>query len=227
MESFLTSLGPSKALSSLEIFFSLCMAFVLGMTIATVYRYTHQGFTYARSFIQTMVLSTIVITIMIVAIGNNLARGLGIMGAMAFVRFRTPIRDPRDIIFLFCCLAVGIACGSQVFNVAIIGTLFYGFVAFFLMWSPFASRREFEGLLRFLLPLDSESQQRLDDVFGRYASHVELVAMREAIQGEVLEYSYSVRLIDPAYKTDLVDGLGKLPDISEVSLVMQRTTVEI
>ena len=51
--------------------------------------------------------------------------------------------------------------------------------------------------------------------------------MREAIQGEVLEYSYSVRLIDPSYKTDLVDALGKLPDISEVSLVMQRTTVEI
>ena len=67
MESFLTSLGPSKALAPLEIFFSLCMSFVLGMTIATVYRYTHQGFTYARSFLQTMVLATIVITIMIVA----------------------------------------------------------------------------------------------------------------------------------------------------------------
>ena len=227
MESFLTSLGPSKALAPLEIFFSLCMSFVLGMTIATVYRYTHQGFTYARSFLQTMVLATIVITIMIVAIGNNLARGLGIMGAMAFVRFRTPIRDPRDIIFLFCCLAVGIACGSQVYNVALIGTAFFSFAAFFLMWSPFASRREFEGLLRFLLPPNSDSQNQVDNIFQRFTTHTEMVAMREAIQGEVLEYSYSVRLIDPSYKTDLVDALGKLPDISEVSLVMQRTTVEI
>ena len=228
MEAFLTSLeSPGPNIDPVQIFFSLCMAFVLGMTIATVYRYTHQGFTYARSFLHTMVLATIVITIMIVAIGSNLATGIGILGAMAFVRFRTPIRDPRDIIFLFACLAIGIACGARVYSVALLGTAFFSFAAFFLTWSPFASRREFEGLLRFLLPPESEAQNLVDNVFQRYTTQVELVAMREAIQGEVLEYSYSIRLVDPSYKTDLVDALGKLPEISEVSLVMQRTTVEI
>jgi uncharacterized membrane protein YhiD involved in acid resistance len=227
MDSFLTAMGPSKALNNLEVLYSLCVSFVLGLAIATFYRWTHQGFSYARSFLHTMVLATVVITIMIIAIGNNLARGLGIMGAMAFVRFRTPIRDPRDIIFLFACLAVGIACGSQVYNVALIGTLFFGGTAMFLSWSPFASRREFEGLLRFMLPADSPSHQYLHDIFQRYASNTEMVAMREAIQGEVQEYSYQIRLIDPSYKTDLVDTLSKLEDISEVSIVMQRTTVEI
>ena len=52
-------------------------------------------------------------------------------------------------------------------------------------------------------------------------------AIEEAIQGEVLEYAYQVRLIDPSYKVDLVDSIAKLPDASETSLVMQRTTVEI
>ncbi len=220
-------MGPTKALTNMEVLFSLCVSFVLGLVIATVYRWTHQGFSYARSFLHTMVLAAIVITVMIIAIGNNMARGLGIMGAMAFVRFRTPIRDPRDIIFLFASLAIGIACGSQTFNVAIIGTVFFSFAAMFLSWSPFASRREFEGLLRFMLPADSPSHQYLHDIFQRYASSTEMVAMREAIQGEVQEYSYQIRLIDPSYKTDLVDTLSKLEDISEVSLVMQRTTVEI
>ena len=105
MESFLTALGPTQPLSSMDIIFSLSISFVLGLALATVYRWTHQSFSYARSFLHTMVLATIVITIMIMAIGNNMARGLGIMGAMAFVRFRTPIRDPRDIIFLFATLA--------------------------------------------------------------------------------------------------------------------------
>ena len=54
-----------------------------------------------------------------------------------------------------------------------------------------------------------------------------MIATREATQGEVLEYAYQVRLIDPSYKVDLVDAIAKLPDASEVSLVMQRTTVEI
>ena len=106
-------MGPTKALTSMEVLFSLCVSFVLGLVIATVYRWTHQGFSYARSFLHTMVLAAIVITVMIIAIGNNMARGLGIMGAMAFVRFRTPIRDPRDIIFLFASLSIGIACASS------------------------------------------------------------------------------------------------------------------
>ncbi len=227
MESFLTALGPTEPLSSMDIIFSLSISFVLGLVLATVYRWTHQSFSYARSFLHTMVLATIVITIMIMAIGNNMARGLGIMGAMAFVRFRTPIRDPRDIIFLFASLAVGIASGAQVFDVAIIGTLFFGFTALFLSWSPFASRREFEGLLRFMLPPNSPSLDLLHDIFSNYTTQTEMVAMREAIQGEVQEYSYQIRLIDPSYKTDLIDTLSKLEDISEVSLVMQRTTVEI
>ena len=226
-EEFSRILGGNQAVTSLQVFYSLCVSFVLGMTLATVYRYTHQGFTYARSFIHTMVLGTIVITVMIIAIGNNMATGLGIMGAMAFVRFRTPIRDPRDIIFLFGCLAIGIACGAQVFNVAIIGTLFFAFAAFFLSWSPFASRREFEGILRFLVPSDSPNKNSINDVFSRYTSKYELVAARDAIQGEVQEYSYSVRLIDPSYKTDLVDAINQFDDTAEVSLVMQRTTVEI
>ena len=227
MESFFTALGPSYSLSSMDIIFALSVSFVLGLVLATVYRWTHQGFSYARSFLHTMVLATVVITIMIMAIGNNMARGLGIMGAMAFVRFRTPIRDPRDIIFLFASLAIGIASGAQVFDVAIIGAIFFSLTALFLSWSPFASRREFEGLLRFMLPAESPSQQHVHDIFQKYTSSAELVAMREAIQGEVQEYSYQVRLLDPSYKTDLVDTLSKLEDISEVSLVMQRTTVEI
>ncbi|MES2706197.1 MAG: DUF4956 domain-containing protein [Verrucomicrobiota bacterium] len=221
------ALGATRSLVAMEIFNSLCIAFVLAMMIANVYRWTHQGFSYQRSFIHTVVLACLVISIMIMAIGNNMARGLGILGAMAFVRFRTPIRDPRDIIFIFASLAVGVSCGAQVFMVAILGTLFFSGVAIFLAWSPFASRREFEGLLRFMLPSESRATSSLQQIFGQYCTTTELIASREAIQGEVLEYAYQVRLIDPSYKVDLVDAIAKLPDASEVSLVMQRTTVEI
>ena len=81
------ALGASRTLEAMEIFNALCIAFVLSMIIANVYRWTHQGFSYQRSFIHTLVLVCIVISIMIMAIGNNMARGLGILGAMAFVRF--------------------------------------------------------------------------------------------------------------------------------------------
>jgi hypothetical protein len=221
------ALGATHSLEAIEVFYTLTVAFILGMVLANIYRFTHQGFSFQRTFLHTLVLATIVISIMIMAIGNNMARGLGILGAMAFIRFRTPIRDPRDVIFLFACLAIGIGCGAQVFMVSILGTLFFGLTCFYLAWSPFASRREFEGLLRFMLPPDSSSVTDLHRIFSTYCARTEVIATREAIQGEVLEYAYQVRLIDPTYKTDLVDAIAKLPDAQEVSLVMQRTTVEV
>jgi hypothetical protein len=78
-----------------------------------------------------------------------------------------------------------------------------------------------------MLPADSKSAQALPEIFAQYCTSTELIATREAIQGEVLEYAYQIRLIDPSYKVDLVDAIAKLPESSEVSLVMQRTTVEI
>jgi uncharacterized membrane protein YhiD involved in acid resistance len=161
------------------------------------------------------------------AIGNNLAAGLGILGTLAIIRFRTPIRDPRDIIFLFACLANGIACGASVFPVAIVGTIFFCIVAMYLHWSPFASKRQYEGLLRFFLPIDSKSESTIEPVFAKYCSSSLMIAMREAEQGDILEYSYHVRLRDPAYQKDLINDLNKIDEIDEVSLLMQRSTVEI
>lgn len=227
MEQFFDLLNGQNELILPQVFVSLCTSFVLGLVLASVYRWTHQGFSYARSFIHTIVLSSLVITIMVMAIGNNMARGLGILGAMAFIRFRTPIRDPRDIIFLFASLALGISAGAQVYDIAIVGTLFFAGAAFFLTYSPFASRREFEGLLRFILPNDSRSEDEIDRIFQEYTRSADLLAARDAIQGEAVEYTYQIQLIDPSFKTDLIDAISNLPGSSDISLIMQRTTVEI
>ena len=227
MEQFFDLLNGQNELILPQVFVSLCTSFVLGLVLASVYRWTHQGFSYARSFIHTIVLSSLVITIMVMAIGNNMARGLGILGAMAFIRFRTPIRDPRDIIFLFASLALGISAGAQVYDIAIVGTLFFAGAAFFLTYSPFASRREFEGLLRFILPNDSRGEEELERIFQEYTRAADLLAARDAIQGEAVEYTYQIQLIDPSFKTDLIDAISGLPGSSDISLIMQRTTVEI
>jgi uncharacterized membrane protein YhiD involved in acid resistance len=164
---------------------------------------------------------------MIIAIGNNLARGLGILGALAIIRFRTPIRDPRDIIFLFASLAIGISSGSGIYSVAILGTLFFSATVLILNWSPSSSQRKHEGLLRFVAPAGKDLELLLGDIFKHYASTVEMVAMREAAQGVDLEYAYQVCLLDPLLRTDFINTLQKLEDIREVSFIMQRETVEI
>lgn len=227
MNEFMQVFGPARMLGLEQILCALLASFILAMAIASVYRWTYQGLSYSRSFVHTQVLSALVTAILIMAIGNNLARGLGILGTLAIIRFRTPIRDPRDIIFLFACLAVGIACGAAVFTVAIVGTVFFCLAVLYLHWSPFASMRLYEGLLRFSLPAGSWSREKVREILGQYCSSAVLVAMREAVQGNAIEYSYQVRLIDPTYHADLIDALRKIEEVSDVNLLMHRATVEI
>ena len=228
MNEFMQAFGPSRILGIEQILCALLASFVLAIAIASVYRWTYQGLSYSRSFVHTLVLAAIVTAILIMAIGNNLARGLGILGTLAIVRFRTPIRDPRDIIFLFACLAIGIACGASVFEIAIIGTIFFCLIALYLHRSPFASLRVYEGLLHFTLPSGSDKQlDKLQKDILLYCSSIILVAMRESSQGEAIEYSYQVRLSDPTYQAELLETVVKTEFVTDANLLMHRATVEI
>ena len=227
MDDFVTVFSSARFLGVEEILGVMLLSFVLCSVFAAVYRWTFEGLSYSRTFVQTLVLGGMITCMMIMAIGNNLARGLGILGTLAIIRFRTPIREPRDMVFLFASLGVGIACGAHTFNVAIVGTVTLAVTILYLHWSPFASRRNYEGLLRFVVPSESRMEPQVTKVLEQCCSGFQLIAMREAVQGDALEYSYHVRLVDPSYQTDLVDELQQIPDLSDASLLMQRATVEL
>src|ERR1035441_6915362 len=123
MDDFLTIYGTTQWLGAEQIIAALLIAFVLTSAVATVYRWTFQSLSYSRSFIHTMILSSMVVTMIIMAVGNSLARGLGILGSLAIVRFRTPVRDTRDMTFLFACLGVFAPAATAVYGVAVIGAV--------------------------------------------------------------------------------------------------------
>jgi uncharacterized membrane protein YhiD involved in acid resistance len=227
MENFLTAFGAAQWLGLEQILTAFLMSFILTSVIAQVYRLTFSSLSYSRTFIHTMVLGSLIITMVIMAIGNNLARGLGILGTLAIVRFRTPIRDPRDMVFLFAAMGLGIACGANVYGIAVVGTIVISTAALLLHWSPFASRREHEALLRFILPSGAESEHEVQDAMQEHCSAFSLVAMREAAQGDNIEYMYHVRLMDPSAHSALIDKIHAIKDVSEPTLTMQRTTVEL
>ena len=227
MDILVDGIGAVRELGPIDILTSLALSLLLGAAMAAVYRWTHSGASYSRSFVQTLVLSSVVSSIMIIAIGNNMARGLGILGALAIIRFRTPIRDPRDIIFLFASLAVGISAGSGNTSVALIGTLFFCFAALALSRAPSFSRNRNEGLLRFVASKEAELEMLLGQVFRNFTHSSELVAVREAVQGSELEYAYQVSLFDARLCDEFLNTIREIHHVREVNLIMQRETVEI
>ena len=219
---------PQPVLTPALVAGNLVLSCLLSIVFALVYQHTFSGFTYSRSYIHTMVLGSMVTCMLIMAVGNNLARGMGILGTLAIIRFRTPVRDPRDAMFLFACLGLGIACGAGMPMVAAIGTGVINLAAVLLHWTPFASRREYEGLLRFAMPAhDASAEQVVQDILVRFCSSFYLLGMRDAEQGDRMEFSYQVKLLDPAYNKDLVEALKKAGPFEDVVLLMQRTTVEL
>ena len=220
--------GTQEMMAPSAVAVSLVLSFLLAMVFASVYQFTFKGFTYSRSYIHTMVLGSMVTCMLIMAVGSNLARGMGMLGTLAIIRFRTPVREPRDAMFLFACLGVGIACGSGMPVIAVIGTAAINIAALVLHWAPFASRREYEGLLRFgMVTNDTQAEQEVQRILTQFCSSFYLLGMRDAEQGDRMEFSYQVRLTDPAYHQDLMTAFKKAEHFTDPVLLMQRTTVEL
>ena len=224
----LSSASNAQNLSLQHIISAMLLSFVLCSVIAKLYQLTFQSLSYSRSFIHTLIIGGMITCMVMMSMGDSIARGVGVLGALSLIRFRTAIRDPRDMMFLFMAFGLGIACGAGMFAVAVTGCVLLSSVIVLLYWAPFATRRRYEAMLRFLVQVgNDESHVLVENVMAECCSAYTLMAMREAVQGDLLEYSYQVRLIDPSYQVDIIKKLEAITSIAEVNLVMQRTTVEL
>ena len=205
----------------------LLFAFVLGKLVSVVYERTYHGLSYSRSFVQALVLASVVSTILMLAIGDNLARGLGILGTMALVRFRTNVRDPRDMIFVFASLAVGVASGVQAFAIALVGAVVFALSAVAVEWTPLGRAQRFDGMLRFWLPRNEGSAISLQGVLSPHCRSYVLVAVRDVKQGEALEYAYQVKLKNAGAHDALVDAIAGLPGVGGLTLLLQDAHTEL
>lgn len=227
MLDFLTLQTTSANPTFVSILYTVLLSFLLSTAIAVTYEKTFRGLSYSRNFIQAMILSSIVAGTVMQAIGDNLARGLGMMGALSIIRFRTSFKDPRDIIFMFASMASGIACGVFGYGTAIIGTAGFCLASVLLYFSPLGEYRHYDGMLRFNIQSDSDGRSALEGVLKEHCRSFALITLRETTQGSRLEYAYHVKLRPGRNRDGLVDGIRRLGTAKDVNLMLQETTVEI
>lgn len=116
-------LETNTTISVGQMAFSLLMAVLLAAVMYVVYRKTYRGTLYSKNFNLTLVLIAIITTVVMVIIGSNLALSLGMVGSLSIIRFRTAIKEPRDIAFLFWAIAIGLSCGSEFYIAGILGSV--------------------------------------------------------------------------------------------------------
>ncbi len=213
---------------TLLIIFTMAVAFLLSVTIGITYIKTFRGLSYSRTYVQAVILSSIVAATVVHAIGDSLARGLGMIGALAIIRFRTSFKDSRDILFMFSALAAGIGCGVGAFNVAIIGTTGFVITAYLLHVTPLGQQSAFDGMLRFNITSSDENRYQLDMLLQKYCKTFALITLRDMQQGERLDYAYHVKMKKNHESAGLIKELPeRIPSVRGIGLMLQETTVEL
>ena len=213
--------------SFITVVYTLLISFLLSTLIALVYEKTFRGLSYSRNYVQALILSAIVASTVMQAIGDSLASGLGMMGALAIIRFRTSFKDPRDIIFMFAALASGIATGVGGYDIAVVGTVGFCTAAFILYHSPFGQTSYYDGMLRFNMENNPESKGALNKILQDNCKIFALITLRDIAQGKRLDYAYHVKMKYKKGKEDLLEELNTIRHIKGVSLLLQETTVEL
>ncbi len=201
-----------------QIIVNTAVATICGLCIMYLYRITYQGPSYSQSFAGSMVILSMLTAIVIMVIGNNLARAFGLVGAMSIIRFRTAIKDPQDIVYIFFSLAVGMAAGAGLHLVAVIGTGLVSIVTYVLSFNKGGAAQRREFLLQFSMNGSTADEAPYLSTMNRFCKDHKLVNMKSLNEGKTLELSYYVRLKNQDKGPAFVRELEKTPGIERVNL---------
>jgi hypothetical protein len=206
---------------------AILVSYLIAQTVGFAYMITHQGVSYSRSFVVALVAAGLVSTVLMLAIGNNLARGIGIVGTLALIRFRMQLHDPLDMIFMFASFAGGVAAGTGNFATGGIGTAVFLVVVGTLQVTGFGSRHRHDGILRVQLPPEEDAERALQSSLKKHCRHFAAVTVREVAQGSESERIYQITLRSPGGEALLVRDVAAVKGAHAVSVAMQEATHEI
>lgn len=200
-----------NSVSVFDMVLALIIAFGLGMFIFFVYKKTFSGVMYSSSFGVTLVALTMITTVVILAVTSNVVLSLGMVGALSIVRFRTAIKEPLDIAFLFWSIAVGIVLAAGMIPLAVVGSVVIGIVLLVLV-----NRKPYLNPYIVVISCTGhESEQRAVDFLKRKVQRC-VVKSKTAQKGAV-ELNLEIRMKED--NTDFVNELADMEGINSAVLV--------
>lgn len=218
-EYIMNYMAQQKAIEPVQLIFNMTVALVLGLVIFITYRLTYSGVAYSKKFNASLMMMTLVSTVVMTVISNNIALSLGMVGALSIIRFRTAIKDPRDTTFIFWCIAVGICCGISFYTVAAIGSL-YIFVVMLILGRVHTVEKRL-----LLIRAERASEKNIESVVYLYFKKVELQAKNST--GDEVEYIYVIsnRTLLHAEKNNeesITDKLYAIEGVQMVNIIAQN-----
>lgn len=199
------------SVSILDMLVAIVLAFGLGMFIFLVYKKTYSGVMYSASFGTTLIALTMITTVVILAVTSNVVLSLGMVGALSIVRFRTAIKEPLDIAFLFWSIAVGIILAAGMIPLAVIGSVVIGMILL-----VFVNRKAYKNPYIVVIRCNGHDSETKAKTFLSGKTERCIVKSKTAQKGSV-EVNMEIRLKDD--NTDFVNELAAIEGVQSAVLV--------
>ncbi|MBV1854412.1 DUF4956 domain-containing protein [Catellatospora tritici] len=202
-----------------DIVVALALAFLLSSIIGWVYRATHRNVSYSQSYVQTLVILGMLVSLIMLVVGSNIARAFALVGALSVVRFRNAIKETRDVGFIFLVMGVGMAVGTRFYSLGVIATAaicLVIFVMFRFSWFQLSVQRQ---VVKVQVPADGNHTATISDALIAHTTEFELVSMESIRGGALTELMYTVRLKKGSEPSDLITALSALTSGQRVTVL--------
>ena len=209
-----------------QIIINLVLSFIIGLAISFVYKKTHKGLSYSQSFMITNVFVTVIVCMVIMIIGNNLARAFALVGALSIIRFRTVVKDTKDTAYIFWSLAAGMASGTGSYFLAVFGTIFITIIAFVLYKSNYGSILKTEFILQFRISPNKNLANDYSKIISNFSKTYTLLSSEVSEDRSFIKLTFDIIMKDEKKHVELVSDLSKLRDISEISIISSKNDID-
>lgn len=211
--------GDFDLLSALA---SLTLALGLSFGLSALYTATYQGVSYLKGFAQTLALCGLASAAVMLCVGDSIARGIGIFGAVNLVQVRSTIKDTRDLMFVFITLACGVASGVGAWGIALLAALLFTLAILLQYFSDFGARRGLSAVLR--VRVGNEALAALPPVLAKHTTRALLSSSRTIADGA--EQTWQLRLPHTQAQAALLSALPAA-GAADASLLLQDDSLEV
>jgi uncharacterized membrane protein YhiD involved in acid resistance len=226
--SFLSALQDNTdVFSTSDVIFSTILSFLLAMVIGSVYKNTYRGVSYTQSYVHTLIMLAMIVSLIMLIIGSNIARAFSLVGALSIIRFRNAVKDTRDVGYIFFAMAIGMACGTRFYLLAVVGTFMISFIMWGMTNLNLFAKDVREQILKIRIPADMQPESLFSGIFNQYLNRYNLIAVETVQAGMLTELVYGIELKKQDRSQDFMEELRKLNHNNKVSLISGHHEVDL
>ncbi|MBI3151947.1 MAG: DUF4956 domain-containing protein [Chloroflexi bacterium] len=213
--------------SVLDIVIVMALSFILSAFIGWIYKITHRGTSYTQSFVFTLVINGMVVALVMMIVGSNIARAFSLVGALSIIRFRNAVKETRDVGFIFFTMAIGMAIGTKFYLLAVAGAVVISLMILVMMRFDWYARDMASQILRVQVPNGMPFDTLFDAPFVKYTSTSELISVDTVHSGMLTELTYSIGLKKSNRVQEFLSEIRNLNGNNKVTLIAGYNSTDL